>query len=175
MVRPSWSSLIPFSAGVLLAIALTGCSVFDRAEGSTVQQRGDAPSSDQASAPTGPRRVSLVQKLGADGPVRSLEVTPDGKWQCQDCAGDGVNSTGALDPGQVQRLQQMLADPGLAQETDEARHYKQACIDALTSTLLIPPGLTITSQDCPGEDRPPVAGEILLLLTQVTPAEVRGG
>ncbi|SCG53735.1 hypothetical protein [Micromonospora inositola] len=174
MVRPSWSRLIVLSAGVLLGIALTGCSVFDRAEGSTAPPRGTSPSGEGASAPTGPRRVSLVQKLGADGPVRSLEVAPDGRWQCQDCAGDGVNSTGALAPDQVQRLQKMLADPGLAKETDEARQYKLGCIDALASTLLIPPGLAITSQDCPGEDRPPVAGEILLLLTQATPAEVRG-
>ncbi|WP_236648602.1 MULTISPECIES: hypothetical protein [Micromonospora] len=154
--------------------ALTGCSVFDRAEGSTAPPRGSAPPSGEASAPTGTRRVSLVQKLGADGPVRSLEVEPNGRWACQDCAGDGVNSTGELAPDQVQRLQRMLADPALAKETDEARQYKLACIDALTSTLLIPPGLTITSQDCPGEERPPVAGEILLLLTQATPAEVRG-
>ncbi|SCL14239.1 hypothetical protein GA0070624_0363 [Micromonospora rhizosphaerae] len=115
-----------------------------------------------------------MQTLGADGPVRSLTVEPNGKWNCQDCAGDGVNSTGALTPEQVQRLQQMLADPGLANETDEARRYRLACIDALTSTLLIPPGLTITSQDCPGEERTPIAGEILLLITQATPAEVTG-
>ncbi|WP_446217171.1 hypothetical protein [Micromonospora sp. IBHARD004] len=173
MLRPSWSRVIVFSAGFLLAVALTGCSVFDRAEGSTTPP-GGTPAGEGASAPTGPRRVSLVQKLGADSPVRSLDVEPNGRWACRDCAGDGVNSTGELAPDQVQRLQQMLADPGLAKETDEARQYKLACIDALTSTLLIPPGLTITSQDCPGEERPPVGGEILLLLTQATPAEVRG-
>ncbi len=148
--------------------------MFDRAEEPTAQQSGGTPSSAGASAPTGSRRVSLMQKLGADGPVRSLEVEPNGRWACADCAGDGVNSTGELAPDQVQRLQQMLTDPGLAKETDQARQYKLACIDALTSTLLIPPSLTITSQDCPGEERPPVGGEILLLLTQATPAEVRG-
>lgn len=172
MVRPSRSRVILFSAGVLLAVALTGCSVFEPAEGATAQP-GGTPSGGGA-PPAGTRRVSLVQKLGADGPVRTLEVEPNGRWACRDCAGDGVNSTGELAPDQVQRLQQMLADPGLATETDEARHYKLACIDALTSTLLIPPGLTITSQDCPGEDRPPAGDQILLLLTQATPAEVRG-
>ncbi|PWU52409.1 hypothetical protein DLE60_15045 [Micromonospora globispora] len=164
MVRPSWSRVIPLSAGVLLAICLAGCSIIGRAEGSTTRQQA-------GSGPGGGKRVSLVQKLGTDGPVRSLTVEPGGQWNCDDCAGDGVTSTGALSPDQAQRLQQMLLDPGLAKETDEARHYRQTCIDALTSTLLIPPGLTVTQQDCPGEERPPIAGEILLLLTQATPAE----
>lgn len=164
MVRPSWSRVIPLSAGVLLAICLTGCSIVGRAEGSTTRQQA-------GSGAGGAKRVSLVQKLGSDGPVRSLTVEPGGRWNCDDCAGDGVTSTGALAPDQVQRLQQMLVDPGLAKETDEARQYRQTCIDALTSTLLIPPDLTITQQDCPGEERPPIAGEILLLITQATPAE----
>ncbi|WP_432900966.1 hypothetical protein ACQP1S_29125 [Micromonospora matsumotoense] len=115
-------------------------------------------------------RVSLVQKLGDDGPLRSLTVEPDGRWECDDCAGDGVTSTGSLDAEQVQRLQRLLADPRLAQETDQVRKYRATCIDALTSSLLTTTGL-ITSQDCPGEERPAVAGEILLLLTQATPAE----
>lgn len=166
MFRPSWSRVRPLSAGVLLAIALTGCSVFGRAEGATTPQAS-------ATAPEA-RRVSLVQRLGTESPVRTLEVDPSGRWQCRDCAGDGVDSTGALNPEQTQRLQRMLADPALAAETDEARHYRQTCIDALTSTLLIPPGLTVTTQDCPGEEKPPVAYEILLLLTQATPAEDKG-
>ena len=70
----------------------------------------------------------------------------------------------------MQRLQKLLADPRLAQETDQVRKYRATCIDALTSSLLTTTGL-ITSQDCPGEERPAVAGEILLLLTQATPAE----
>ncbi|MET8833363.1 hypothetical protein ABZV78_05540 [Micromonospora sp. NPDC004540] len=154
------------SVGVLLAIALSGCSFFDPAEGATT------PGGAVTASPTPDgRRVSLVQQLGADGPARTLEVDRTGRWQCRDCAGDGVDSTGALTPEQTQRLQQMLADPALAKETDEARHYKQGCIDALTSTLLIPPGLTITTQDCPGEPKPPVAYQVLLLITQATPAE----
>ncbi|MFE9654185.1 hypothetical protein [Micromonospora sp. NPDC006431] len=157
------------SAGVLLAAALTGCSLFGRAEGATNPGAGNATTVAGES-----RRVSLIQKLGTDGPVRTLEVDPSGRWQCRDCAGDGVDSTGSLNPEQTQRLQRMLADPALAQETDQARHYKQTCIDALTSTLLISPELTITSQDCPGEEKPPVANEILLLLTQTTPAEDKG-
>lgn len=168
MVRPSWSRVIPFSAGVLLVIALTGCSLIGRAEGAT------APGPAEPTPGAGAKRVSLMQKLGGGGPVRSLVAEPDGKWDCRDCAGDGVNSTGALTPDQTRRLQQMLADPGLAKETDEVRRYRLTCVDGLTSTLLIPPGLTITSQDCPGEERPPIAGEILLLLTQATPAEVEG-
>ncbi|MEH0939200.1 hypothetical protein [Micromonospora psammae] len=127
-----------------------------------------APAGGAAGAGAG--RVSLVQKLGQDGPLRSLNVAPDGRWECADCAGDGVTSTGALDPEQVQRLQALLADPRLAQETDQARQYRVSCIDALTSSLVTAAGL-ITSQDCPGEERPPVAYEILLLLTQATPAE----
>ncbi|MGY0007775.1 hypothetical protein [Micromonospora sp. I033] len=166
MVRPSWSRVRALSVGVLLAIALSGCSLFGEAEGATT------PGGAGAASPTPDgRRVSLVQQLGAGGPPRTLEVDPAGRWQCRDCAGDGVDSTGALTPEQTQRLQQMLADPALAKETDEARHYKQGCIDALTSTLLIPPGLTITTQDCPGEPKPPVAYQVLLLITQATPAE----
>ncbi|MFC4146515.1 hypothetical protein ACFO0M_09630 [Micromonospora mangrovi] len=172
MVRPSWTRLIPFPAAALLMVALTGCSLLDRAEGSTAKT-GTAPTGG-ASAAAGARRVGLLQKVGADGGVRALWVEPDGKWDCQDCAGDGVNSTGQLTPEQTQRLQRMAADPGLAKETDQARGYKLSCIDTLTSTLLIPPGLTITQQDCPGEERPAVAREILLLLTQATPAEVKG-
>ncbi|SBT48561.1 hypothetical protein [Micromonospora auratinigra] len=163
MVRPSSSRLLPFSAGLVLAIALTGCSVF-RAEG------GTTPAPSTSTGPAG-KPVSLVQKVGADGPARTLEVDPAGRWQCKDCAGDGVDSTGQLNPEQTQRLQRMLADPALAKETDEARQYKQGCIDALTSSLLIPPGLTITTQDCPGEPKPAVAYQVLLLLTQATPAE----
>ncbi|MGW4154358.1 hypothetical protein ACWEDF_14530 [Micromonospora chersina] len=169
MVRPSWSRVAALSLGVLLATALTGCSLFDRAEGATTPDGAGEVSP----TPVG-RRVSLVQQLGPDSPPRTLEVDPTGRWQCRDCAGDGVDSTGALTPEQTQRLQQMLADPALAKETDEARHYKQGCIDALTSTLLIPPGLTITTQDCPGEPKPAVAYQVLLLITQATPAEDKG-
>ncbi|MFG2055499.1 hypothetical protein ACGFI9_15895 [Micromonospora sp. NPDC048930] len=168
MVRPSWFRILSLSAGALLVIALASCSVFGRAEGSTTPAQAG-----EASAAAG-RRVSLVQKLGIDGPIRTLDVDPSGRWQCRDCAGDGVDSTGQLNPEQTQRLQRMLADPALAKETDEARQYKQGCIDALTSSLLIPPGLTITTQDCPGEPKPKVAYQILLLLTQTTPAEDKG-
>ncbi|SCF29909.1 hypothetical protein GA0070216_1097 [Micromonospora matsumotoense] len=137
----------------------------DRDGGSTADGRGGTTSPGVTA-----NRVSLVQKLGDDGPLRSLTVEPDGRWECDDCAGDGVTSTGSLDAEQVQRLQKLLADPRLAQETDQVRKYRATCIDALTSSLLTTTGL-ITSQDCPGEERPAVAGEILLLLTQATPAE----
>ncbi|MEV0429869.1 hypothetical protein [Micromonospora sp. NPDC050495] len=166
MVRPSWPRVVPMTAGVLLALALTGCSLFGRAEGATT---ADQPGGSPAAA-TG-RPVHLVQKLGPDGSPRTLEVDPGGRWQCRDCAGDGVDSTGQLTPEQTHRLQRMLDDPALTRETDEVRRYKQGCVGALTSTLLIPPGLTITTQDCPGEERPRVAYQILLLLTQATPAE----
>ncbi|MFU8875218.1 hypothetical protein [Micromonospora sp. SL4-19] len=162
--------MLPASAGVLLAIALTSCMVSSRAEGAG----GPDLAGEASTLATEARRVSLVQKLGVDGPVRTLYVDPSGRWTCQDCAGDGVESNGTLKPDQTQRLQRLLADPALVGETDEARQYKQGCIDALTSTLLIPPGLAISSQDCPGEEKPPVANKILLLLTQATPAEYQG-
>ncbi|TDB73475.1 hypothetical protein E1165_17190 [Micromonospora sp. KC723] len=152
-------------AGAVLTVTLTACSGFGGDEASTKDPRGTG-----ASAPSGADRVSLVQKLGQDGPLRSLNVEPDGRWTCDDCAGDGVTSTGTLDPEQVTRLHGLLADPRLAQETDQVRQYRATCIDALTSSLLTSVGL-ITTQDCPGEERPPVAYEILLLLTQATPAE----
>ncbi|MFF0658207.1 MULTISPECIES: hypothetical protein [Micromonospora] len=162
MVRPSWLRVPALCVVVLLA--LTGCS-FGRAEGAATPGAAGAVSP----TPDG-RRVSLVQRLG-DGPVRSLEVDPSGRWQCRDCAGDGVNATGTLSPEQTRRLQLMLADPAIAKETDEARGYKQGCIGVLTSTLLVPPDLTVTIQDCPGEPKPKVAYDVLLLVTQATPAE----
>ncbi|MFJ8688489.1 hypothetical protein [Micromonospora wenchangensis] len=161
MVPPQWSRA--FLVPAVMTVTLTGCAVADREAGSTAEGRSGT------TAP-GANRVSLMQKLGEDGPLRSLTVEPDGRWECDDCAGDGVTSAGSLDPEQVQRLHRLLADPRLAQETDQARRYRASCIDALTSSLLTTAGL-ITSQDCPGEDRPAVAGEILLLLTQATPAE----
>ncbi|MEV0152729.1 hypothetical protein AB0H57_03175 [Micromonospora sp. NPDC050686] len=171
MVFPFWSRLALLPVAALLATTLGACSIGPvRRAGAGDASAGGGTASGQPVAGTGANRVSLVQKLGSDGPLRTLNVEPDGRWECVDCAGDGVTSTGALDPGRLQRLHGLLADPRLAGETDEARQYRASCIDALTSSLLTTAGL-ITSQDCPGEERPPVAGEILLLLTQATPAE----
>ncbi|RLP96766.1 hypothetical protein [Micromonospora sp. CV4] len=169
--------LIPLLATVL-AGALTGCSLFDRDTGSRPAAQPPVGAAAGGPAPEIPTtvaagQVSLLQRLGADGPIRTLSVERDGTWQCLDCAGDGVTSRGTLAPEQTERLQVLLADPRLANETDQARQYRVTCIDALTSSLLTSAGL-ITSQDCPGEERPPVSGEILLLLTQATPAEVVG-
>ncbi|MEU7616236.1 hypothetical protein AB0B27_09095 [Micromonospora rifamycinica] len=165
MVPPQWSRASVVPALAVLTVALAGCAMVDRDGGSTAEGGRGTPSP-VATA----NRVSLVQKLGDDGPLRTLSIEPDGRWECDDCAGDGVTSTGSLDAEQVQRLHGLLADPRLAQETDQARRYRASCIDALTSSLVTSTGL-ITSQDCPGEERPAVAGEILLLLTQATPAE----
>ncbi|MFI9641672.1 hypothetical protein ACIG87_16670 [Micromonospora sp. NPDC051925] len=166
MVPPQWSRALVVPAVTVLTVTLAGCSMFSWDGESTAEPKGGTTTSPGTTA----NRVSLVQKLGDDGPLRSLTVEPDGRWECDDCAGDGVTSTGSLDAEQAQRLQKMLADPRLARETDQVRQYRASCIDALTSSLLTTAGL-ITSQDCPGEERPAVAGEILLLLTQATPAE----
>ncbi|MEV6691868.1 hypothetical protein AB0M35_10430 [Micromonospora sp. NPDC051196] len=164
----SWSRLAHLSATALLAAALTGCAPFgDQAE----QAAQSGAAGNRVSATGGKYRVSLLQNEGTDGPLRTLTVEPDGRWECVDCAGDGVTSTGALSQEHLDRLQLLLADPTLVMETDEARGYKVTCIGALTSSLLTTAGL-ITSQDCPGEERPPVAEEILLLLTQNTPAQL---
>ncbi|SCE90342.1 hypothetical protein GA0070607_3027 [Micromonospora coriariae] len=169
--------LIPLLA-TALAGALTGCSLLDRDTGSRPAAQPPVGAAAGGPVPEIPTtvdmgQVSLLQRLGADGPIRTLSVERDGTWQCLDCAGDGVTSRGRLAPEQTERLQVLLADPKLANETDQVRKYRVTCIDALTSSLLTSAGL-ITSQDCPGEERPPVAGEILLLLTQATPAEVKG-
>ncbi|WP_328420941.1 hypothetical protein OG470_04205 [Micromonospora sp. NBC_00389] len=168
--------LIPLLVAAL-ASALTGCSLFNRNGGDTpgVQSAGAAAGGPALEVPTtvAAGQVSLLQRLGADGPLRTLSVERDGAWQCLDCAGDGVTSRGTLAPEQTERLQVLLADPTLAKETDQVRQYRPTCIDALTSSLLTSAGL-VTSQDCPGEERTKVAGEILLLLTQATPAEVEG-
>jgi hypothetical protein len=179
VVPPSRSRVVPLSAGLLLAVALTACSVVGPVRRNGSERAGEPKPSEAVAtaaggvAAGGAGRVSLLQKLGSDGPLRTLNVTADGKWECVDCAGDGVTSSGRLDPEQTDRLQKLLADPRLAGETDQARQYRVSCIDALTSSLLTTAGL-VTSQDCPGEDRPPVATEILLLLTQTTPAEATG-
>ncbi len=168
-----WSRLASLSAAILLAVVLSGCAPFG-GQGEAGAQPGtpDAavPGAGSA-AKTGKNRVSLLQNEGTDGPLRTLNVEPDGRWECIDCAGDGVTSTGVLSEEHRERLQKLLANPSLANETDEARGYKVACIGALTSSLLTWAGL-ITSQDCPGEERPPAAEEILFLLTQNTPAEL---
>ncbi|WBB48855.1 hypothetical protein O3597_27990 [Verrucosispora sp. WMMA2044] len=171
----SRSRLVFLPGIVALAVALGGCAPFG--DNSEPPAAASAPAAGQpggAGATTaGKGRVSLLQNDGADGPLRTLNVEPDGRWECVDCAGDGVTSTGELSAEHRERLQQLLAEPDLALETDEARGYRVSCVGALTSTLLTAAGL-ITSQDCPGEERPPVAEEILLLLTQNTPAEMVG-
>jgi hypothetical protein len=163
------------SVTALLAVILSGCAPFgDRAEppaGAGAPVAGQAGAA--GAATSGKGRVSLLQNHGPDGPLRTLNVEPDGRWECIDCAGDGVTSTGVLSEEQRERLQQLLAEPDLARETDEVRGYRVSCIGSLTSSLLTAVGL-ITSQDCPGEERPPVGEEILLLLTQNTPAEMVG-
>ncbi|MEU7654817.1 hypothetical protein AB0C42_15830 [Micromonospora taraxaci] len=170
--------LLPPLLAVALAGALTGCSLFDGGEpGKTVAQPTAAVAGGgsqlEIPATVAAGQVTLVQRLGEDGPLRTLSVERNGAWQCLDCAGDGVTSRGTLAPELTERLQVLLANPALADETDQARRYRTTCIDALTSSLITSAGL-ITSQDCPGEERTPVAGEILLLLTQATPAEVKG-
>ncbi|WP_410814525.1 hypothetical protein [Micromonospora sp. 067-2] len=173
LYRARFRLLSPLLA-VALVSALTGCSLLDRDGGDTpaAAQSAGGPASEVPTT-VGAGQVSLLQRLGTDGPLRTLSVERDGAWQCVDCAGDGVTSRGALAPEQTERLQVLLADPTLAKETDQIRQYRPTCIDALTSSLLTSAGL-VTSQDCPGEERTPVAGEILLLLTQATPAEVKG-
>ncbi|MEH1165629.1 hypothetical protein V6V47_09600 [Micromonospora sp. CPCC 205539] len=156
-----------------LASALSGCSLFDRDGETPAPPPAAGGQALEVPATVGAGQVSLIQRVGADGPLRTLSVERDGAWKCDDCAGDGVASRGTLAAEQTERLQVLLADPKLPEETDQVRHYRTTCIDALTSSLLTVAGL-ITTQDCPGEERPPVAGEILLLLTQATPAEVVG-
>ncbi|MBX7264996.1 hypothetical protein KIF24_02285 [Micromonospora sp. Llam7] len=171
----SQSRLAALSVTALLAVVLTGCAPFGgQAESPEAASTPvDGPPEVGGAATAGSGRVSLLQNLGTDGPLRTLNVAPDGRWECVDCAGDGVTSTGALTGEQRERLQSLLAEPALAEETDEARGYRVTCIGSLTSSLLTSAGL-ITSQDCPGEERPPVAEEIMLLLTQNTPAELVG-
>ncbi|MFF5173938.1 hypothetical protein ACFY3U_15010 [Micromonospora sp. NPDC000089] len=168
MVSTQWSRLPVLTAAAVLTASLTGCSVF--ASDAARSTPGATASGSAAGAADAAARVSLVQKIGQDGPLRTLTVEPDGRWECDDCAGDGVTSSGNLNPEQVTRLHGLLADPRLPGETDQARQYRLSCIGALTSSLVTAAG-QITSQDCPGEEHPPVANEILLLLTQATPAE----
>ena len=170
VVATSWSRPVSLSVAAVLVAVLAACGGAD-ADGSPRPDQSAAAGPGLGNAATvSEGRVTLLQKVGANGPLRTLNVEADGRWECVDCAGDGVTSTGALDAEQLSRLQALLADPGLGKETDQARQYRVTCIDALTSSLLTSSG-TITSQDCPGEVQPKIANEILLLLTQATPAE----
>ncbi|MEV4544926.1 hypothetical protein [Micromonospora echinaurantiaca] len=165
--------LVSFSVAALLAVSLAGCTSPGNADDEPTPRPAESMAVQPGlggAATVGKGKVSLLQKLGSNGPLRTLNVEPDGRWECNDCAGDGVTSSGALGAEQVQRLQVLLDDPRLPQETDQARQYRVTCIDALTSSLLTSVGM-ITTQDCPGEEQPLVAYEILLLLTQATPAE----
>ncbi|MFC8846593.1 MULTISPECIES: hypothetical protein [unclassified Micromonospora] len=175
MIRPFRArSIIPLAAGALLVVALAACSAVGpvrRAGTATAPPPDGSPVSPPGgAAASGPARVNLWQKHGQDGAVRVLSVSPDGRWDCTNCAGDDVRSTGQLDAEQTQRLRGLLTDERLAAETDTARGYRVSCIDALASVLVTSFG-QITIEDCPGEKRPPLGYEILLLLTQATPAE----
>ncbi|MGS2613180.1 hypothetical protein ACVCAH_01390 [Micromonospora sp. LZ34] len=173
MVPAYRSRLVSLSVAALLAVSLAGCSLPGNADDEPTARPADSAPAQPGlggAATIGKGKVSLLQKLGSGGPLRTLNVEPDGRWECVDCAGDGVTSSGVLNAEQVQRLRVLLDDPRLPQETDQARQYRVSCIDALTSSLLTSVG-TITTQDCPGEEQPLVGYEILLLLTQATPAE----
>jgi hypothetical protein len=123
---------------VVLVGALAGCSLLGRDDAAdTPAVPPPAGSAAGGSAPEIPTtvavgQVSLLQRLGADAPLRTLSVERDGSWQCLDCAGDGVTSRGRLAAEQTERLQVLLADPRLAEETDQVRRYRTTCIDALT-------------------------------------------
>ncbi|MGN9766770.1 hypothetical protein ACTMS2_16630 [Micromonospora sp. SD12] len=173
MPSASRSRAVRVPVAALLVAALAGCSLPGNADDGPAPGpagTGASRSGPGGAATAGKGEVSLLQRVGTNGPLRTLNVAPDGRWECVDCAGDGVTSTGVLGPEHVTRLQGLLADPGLAKETDQVRRYQVTCIDALTSSLVTSVGL-VTSQDCPGEEHPPIAHEILLLLTQATPAE----
>ncbi|QOC90067.1 hypothetical protein [Micromonospora craniellae] len=175
MIAQPWPRLVSLPVTALLVVALSGCASFGQRadpEMSSNRSATDQPGAGGA-ATSGEGRVSLLQNHGSDGPLRTLNVAPDGRWECINCAGDGVTSTGTLSEEHRERLQRLLTDPGLAEKTDEARGYRVTCVGALTSSLFTSAGL-ITSQDCPGEERPEVAEEILLLLTQNTPAKMVG-
>jgi hypothetical protein len=119
-----------------------------------------------------PSRVMLLQgRPGSGTRTRSLNVEADGTWECVNCAGDGKTSTGKLTTETNQELQRLLADPALQDEAKQTARYRPPCSDVLVSTIMTQHRL-INSGDCPGDQRPPVAGAILRLLVDATPAEL---
>jgi hypothetical protein len=161
------SSLLSLVAVGVLAISTSGCS----AEGAVRRDAAVDPKASPtvAAAPAEPSRVTLMQKLSTTGTARNLYVEADGRWSCEDCAGDGKTTSGALTADQLTQLQTLLANPALAQETEQKTRYQLSCLDGLISTLITSQGL-ITFSDCPGEQRPKAAGPILALLADATPA-----
>ena len=68
MVPPQWSRALTVPAVAALTVTLAGCAMVDRDGGSTADGRGGTTSPGVTA-----NRVSLVQKLGDDGPLRSLD------------------------------------------------------------------------------------------------------
>ncbi|SCL27147.1 hypothetical protein GA0070624_3442 [Micromonospora rhizosphaerae] len=152
----------------LAALMIASCST-SGARSATAPVASPHPTTTTRPSTTKPATVVLAQMAGG-APTRMLRVDPSGTWKCSNCAGDGKQHDGRLNPDQASRLQELAHDPALERETDLVRGYRLPCREGLVSTVQIERVL-VTSTDCAGDQRPPVAAEILRLLTDATPAE----
>ena len=109
--------------------------------------------------------VTLVRSGGFTGRGESVTVRPDGRWTAVDEAGS--RRGGQLDPGDLDRLRRLVADPGLVPGTTPPTPAV-SCNDTY-SYRLVAGAAEIGWTDCPDVTQPPrVAAAIAELLLQAT-------
>jgi hypothetical protein len=115
---------------------------------------------------TGP--VIINQSRTGPG-ERRLAVEPDGSWACDNCAGDGRNTTGRLTAAQLGQLRGLMADPAFGEEDGVPPSVPQ-CPDRLESNMTTSSGVVLWT-NCRGGGPPPVSLRILRLLAGATPLD----
>ena len=131
-----------------------------------------APSTSVSAAPpvAGALNGPVIINQSRTGPgERRLAVEPDGSWVCDNCAGDGRNTTGRLAAAQLKQLKDFMADPAFADEDGVAPNAPQ-CGNKLESNMITSSGAVLWS-NCRGGGPPPVSLKILRLLADATPLD----
>jgi hypothetical protein len=100
---------------------------------------------------------------------RRLAVEADGSWTCDNCAGDGKNTTGRLTAAQIKQLRDLMADPAFSEE-DGVPPTAPQCGNKLESNMTTSSGVVLWS-NCRGGGPPPVSLRILRLLADATPLD----
>lgn len=138
------------------------------------------PQADPSAAPSASASAPSPAGGALNGPViinqsrtgpgeRRLAVEPDGSWVCDNCAGDGRNTTGRLDAARMKRLRDLMADPAFGDEDGVPPNSPQ-CGNRLESNMTTSSGVVLWST-CRGATPPPVSLKILQLLAEATPLD----
>jgi hypothetical protein len=130
-----------------------------------------APSASASAPPVaGALNGPVIINQSRTGPgERRLAVEPDGSWVCDNCAGDGKNTTGRLDAAQLKQLRDLMADPAFGEEDGVSASAPQ-CGNRLESNMITSSGAVLWS-NCRGGGPPPVSVRILRLLSGATPLD----